>query len=96
MTITLTPETEARLCEKAARESKDISAVAEELISAALEWEAQDEAEAIEGIRRGLQDAAEGRVRPLEAFLADQRAKYGYPDTWPDDVTDEQGADHAA
>jgi predicted transcriptional regulator len=78
MTLMLTPETEARLREKAEREGQDIHAVADALIAAALEWEAHERAEAIEGIRRGEQAAAEGRERPLAAFLAEQRAKHGF------------------
>src|SRR5437764_7804939 len=83
MTITLTPETEARLREKAEREGQDIDTVADALIAAALEWEAQERAEAIEGVRRGDQAAAEGRERALAAFLAEQRAKHGFPAEWP-------------
>jgi predicted transcriptional regulator len=89
MTITLTPETEARLREKAEREGQAIDTVADALIAAALEWEALERAEAIEGIRRGEQAAAEGRERPLAAFLADQRAKYGFPAHWPNVVDDD-------
>jgi hypothetical protein len=87
MTIMLTPETEARLREKAEREGQDIHAVADALIAAALEWEAQERAEAVEGIRRGDQAAAAGHERPLAAFLAEQRAKHGFPAEWPQ-VTD--------
>jgi hypothetical protein len=83
MTIMLTPDTEARLREKAEREGQDLNVVAEALIAAALDWEAQDRAEAIEGVRRGDQAAAEGRERPLAAFLAEQRVRYGFPAEWP-------------
>ncbi len=75
MTITLTPETVARLQDKAQREGGDVNAVAEALIATALDWEAQESAEAIAGVRRGEQAAAEGRERPLAAFVADQRAR---------------------
>jgi predicted transcriptional regulator len=83
MTIMLTPETEARLREKAEREGQDIHAVADALIAAALEWEAQERAEALAGIQRGDHAAAEGRERPLAAFVAEQRAKHGFPADWP-------------
>ena len=86
MTITLTPQTEARLREKAEREGQDINAVADALIVAVLEWEAQDFAEAVEGVRRGDQAALEGRERPLSAFIAEQRAKHGFSPTWPHDA----------
>ncbi len=90
MTITLTPTTEARLREKAQREGGDINAVAEALITAALEWEAQERAEAIAGVQRGEQATAEGRERPLVTFLAEQRSKHGFDVTWPHDMADEQ------
>jgi len=83
MTIQLTPETEARLLEKAARERQDINAIADALLAAALEWETQDRMEAIEGIRRRDQAAAEGCERPLAAFVAEQRAKHGFSVEWP-------------
>ena len=89
MTITLTPSTEARLREKAEREGQDLNVVAEALIAAALDWEAQERAEAIEGIRRGDQAAAEGRERPLAAFVAEQRAKHGFPAAWPNIPVDD-------
>jgi hypothetical protein len=90
MTITLTPETEARLREKAAREGQDINAIADALLAAALEWESQDRMEAIEGIRRGDQAAAEERERPLAAFLVEQRVKHGFPSEWPN-VSEDDG-----
>jgi hypothetical protein len=83
MTIMLTPETEARLREKAAREGQPVDAVADALLAAALEWESQDRSEAIEGLRRGNQAVEEGRERTLSAFLAEQRAKHGFPPEWP-------------
>ena len=36
-----------------------------------------DYLEAIVGVRKGLQDMAEGRLRPFEEFAAEKRAKYG-------------------
>src|SRR5438445_13675044 len=88
MTITLTPETEARLREKAEREGQDVDTVADALLTAALEWESQDRMEAIEGVQRGDQAAAEGRERPLAAFLAEQRAKHSFPAEWPNGSED--------
>jgi prevent-host-death family protein len=38
-----------------------------------------DELEALEGIRRGLADAAEGRITPLEVFERDFREQRGLP-----------------
>ena len=81
MTITLTPQTESRLREKAQREGGDINTLAETLIAAALDWEAQERAETIAGIQRGEQAAVQGQERPLAEFLAEQRTKHGFPAT---------------
>lgn len=86
MAIVLTPQTEARLCEKARREGLDLDSLADALIASSLDWEERDLAEAIEGIKAGLKDEAEGRVRPLSAFQADLRTKYGYSESWPHSV----------
>src|SRR5947207_1445850 len=75
MTITLSPEMEARLRERAAREGKEPELLAEALLYAALDWEAQDRAEAIAGIRRGLEASAAGRVRPAAEVFANMRAR---------------------
>jgi hypothetical protein len=83
MTITLFPEAEACLNEKAWRDGKDVNTVADALILAALDWEARDREEAIKGVRRGDQATAEGRERPLAEFFAEQRAKYNFPASWP-------------
>lgn len=96
MTITLSSETEARLRAKAQREGEDINTIAETLIAIALDWEAQDKAEAIEGVRRGEQAADAGRERPLAEFLAEQRVKHGFPATWPHADRDAQDSTHAA
>ena len=90
MSIDLSPQTEARLREKAEQEGRDVSSVADDMIPFALEWEARDRAEAIEGIRRGDQAAAEGRERPLVEFFAEQRARYGFPAEWPHTSSDAQ------
>jgi predicted transcriptional regulator len=75
MTVTLSPETEAKLRERAEREGRDVSLVADALISAALEWEALDREEALAGIRRGLEASAAGRVRSARDVFADMRAR---------------------
>ena len=77
ITIDLQPEVLARLHEKAAREGQESEAVAARLLAEALEWEAQDRREAIEGIQRGLADFEAGRFQPLEEIIAAKRAKYG-------------------
>ena len=79
MPITLNPQTEERLREKAEREGKDMNAVADSLIIAMLEWEAQERAEALEGLRRGIEASDAGRVRPFADFADEMRAKYSLP-----------------
>ena len=78
MPIMLTPETEARLREKAVRDGQDMDAVAESMLKYALEWEAQEQAELIEAICQSDQATAGGRERPFSEFVAEQRAKHGF------------------
>ena len=54
MTVTLTPQTEMGLREKAEREGQDVNAVADAIIAATLEWDAHEFAETVAGIQRGL------------------------------------------
>ena len=81
--ISLSPEVEARLREKAARQGQDVSLVAAELLASVFEWEAQDSQEAIEGIQHGLDDFEAGRFRSFDEFAEEQRCKYnlGKPNT---------------
>jgi len=74
ITIELAPEVLERLREKAAREGRDAEEVAAAVLSDALEWEAEDQAEAIEGIRRGLADFEAGRFRSLEKVIAEKQS----------------------
>ena len=77
--ITLNPDTEARLRETAMRDGVEPDALAETIIAEALAWEAQDRQEAIESIRRGLEANDAGRVRPFAEFAAEMRARYNLP-----------------
>ena len=96
MTITLSPETESLLLAKIQREGGTIDVVAESLIQIALAWEAQEREEAIAGILRGEQAAAEGRERSLSDFLAEQRIKHGFAPTWPQDASLDEDRSNAA
>lgn len=63
MTITLSPETEARLRRKAERDKQDVNALAETLLDGALAHDPDDlteeeVAQVRAGIRRGLEAAA--------------------------------------
>ena len=75
MTITISSELEARLRDRAHKQGRDLDTVAEVLLSAALDWEAQERREAIAGIQRGLEASAAGRVRPASEVFAEMRAK---------------------
>jgi predicted transcriptional regulator len=73
--ISLSPQVEAQLREKAARQGQDVSLVAADLLASALEWEAQDSEKAIEGIQRGFDDFEAGRFRSFEEFAEEQCRK---------------------
>ncbi len=91
MTITLNlPEsTEKALQELAARRGQDTAAFILSLVDEAILFEdfepippddPQERAEAIEGIRRGLEASAAGQVTPIEQVFADVKARHGIPD----------------
>jgi predicted transcriptional regulator len=75
MTITVNGDLEARIQALAQREGSDPTAIARALLETALDLEAMDREDAIEGIRRGLASSAAGRVRPAKQLIADLRAK---------------------
>ncbi|MBW4477381.1 MAG: hypothetical protein KME54_10985 [Tolypothrix brevis GSE-NOS-MK-07-07A] len=52
----------------AAQSRQDVSIVAAQMLASALEWEAQDSQEAIEGIQRGLDDFEAARFRSFDEF----------------------------
>jgi predicted transcriptional regulator len=85
MTITISGELEARLREKAAREGQDPHVVAESILLSALDLEATDRAETVEGIRRGLEASAAGQVTSLQQVIEEARERHGFPASWPDD-----------
>jgi predicted transcriptional regulator len=79
MTITLKPETEARLRERAERDGADMNAIADALVVAGLGWEAREQAEAAESLRRALAESDAGKVRLFSEVAAGWRAKYNLP-----------------
>ncbi len=79
MSITLKPETEALLRERAVRDGVDISAIADEIILAGLEWEARDRAEAAESLRLSLAQSDAGQVRRFSEVAEEWRIKYNLP-----------------
>lgn len=74
--VTLSPELEALLCEKAARQRQEVGVVASELLAIALAWEEQDSEAAIQEIQQGLDDFEAGRFRSFEDFAEEKRRKY--------------------
>ncbi|NET55770.1 MAG: hypothetical protein F6K47_06265 [Symploca sp. SIO2E6] len=70
--VTLNPELEALLRDKAARQGQDVGLVASELLARALEWEEQDLEEAIRGIQQGLDNFEAGRFRSFQEFANEQ------------------------
>ena len=78
ITISLAPE-EAKRHQKAVREGLNAEAVAHDVLVQALEWEAQDRAEAVEGIHRGTDAFEQGRFHRFAEFEAEQRLKYSLP-----------------
>jgi predicted transcriptional regulator len=77
--VTLSPELEALLRDKAAQRGQDINIVASELLASALGWDQQDAEEAISGIQQGLNDFEAGQFRSFQDFAAEQRNKYNLP-----------------
>ncbi len=77
--VTLSPELEALLRDKAARLGQNVDIVASQLLANALEWEIQDSQEAIKGIQQGLDDFEAGRFRSFDEFAEEQRRKYNLP-----------------
>ncbi len=77
--VTLSPELEALLHDKAAQQGRDVSFVASELLASVLVWEVQDSEEGIKGIQQGLDDFEAGRFRSFQEFAEEQRSKYNLP-----------------
>ena len=76
LTIQLPPETEHRLRERAVQQGETAEAVALAILIDALERDAQETTEAVEHIRRGLEDFEAGRFRSFSDFAEEQRRKH--------------------
>jgi len=77
--VPLKPERKAQLEEYARRRGKDPAAALDEALAAYLEWERQDFAEAMEGVRRGREDIKARRTKPAAEFLTDLSRKHDIP-----------------
>ncbi|HEX6803970.1 MAG TPA: hypothetical protein VF133_09855 [Terriglobales bacterium] len=70
------PERKAELEEYARRRGQDPETALDEALAAYLEWEREDSTQAVQGIRRGMEDMKAGRTRPASELLADLRRKH--------------------
>jgi predicted transcriptional regulator len=77
--VTLSPELEQQLREKAIRQGQDVNLVAAELLKNILKEEAQDSVEAIKGIQQGLDDFSSGKFRSFDEYANEQRRKHNLP-----------------
>jgi predicted transcriptional regulator len=77
--VTLSPEVEALLHNRAAECGQDVSFVASELLADVLAREEQDLQKAVKGIQQGLDDFEAGRFRSFQDFAQEQRHKYNLP-----------------
>jgi predicted transcriptional regulator len=77
--VTLSPELETLLLDRAARQGQEVNLVASELLAEVLEWQEQDSEEAIKGIQQGLDDFECGQFRNFQEFAEEQRLKYNLP-----------------
>ncbi len=71
MTITIAPQTEAKLKEMATREGRAENTLADALLAEVLEAANRDHSETLEAIERGRQAYAEGRSRPFSEYVSD-------------------------
>lgn len=78
-TLPVKPERLAQLQEYARRRGKSDADALDDALADYLEWERQDYQEAVEGVRRGLEDVKAGRTAPADEFLDNFAKKHGLP-----------------
>ena len=88
MGFDLPGDLEQRLREEARRRGRNVDAVVAEMLSDEFQRIDCEHAEVVNAVRQADEAVAEGRERPLSAFLAAQRTKYGFPREWPNVVSD--------
>ena len=79
MELPVSAERLAQLEDFARRRGKDTAAALDEALAEYLECERQDYQQAVEGIRRGLEDVKAGRMEPADTFLDAFARKHGLP-----------------
>jgi predicted transcriptional regulator len=77
--IPLKPERKAQLEEYAKRRGQDPATALDDALATYLEWERQDFADAVEGIRHSYDDVKAGHTRPATEFLANLHRKHDLP-----------------
>lgn len=77
MTITLSPQIEAKLLKRARQEGQDLETLANGVLS---EYLAEEETISAADIRAAIQ--AE-HAKPIEQYIAEQRSKHGHSEAWP-------------
>jgi predicted transcriptional regulator len=75
--ISLSPEIEAQLQEKAISQGRDISSVANDFLSRAMELDDLELQESIKAIQEGFDDFEAGRSQSFQSFVEEQRSKHG-------------------
>jgi predicted transcriptional regulator len=78
-TLPVKPERLAQLQEYARRRGKSPADALDDALGDYLEWERQDYQEALEGVRKGLEDVKAGRAVPADEFLHEFAQKHGLP-----------------
>ena len=73
------PERKVQIEEYAKLHHQSPEEALDDLLAEQLEWKRRDYAEAVEGIRRGLEDMKAGRTQPLEEFIEGLRVEHGFP-----------------
>jgi predicted transcriptional regulator len=77
--IPITSERKAELERFARERGKTLGDTVDDALATYLEWERQDQEEAVEGVARAYEDVKAGRTRPAQEFLDELRAKHGLP-----------------
>ncbi len=77
LTLSLPPDIETLLIQRAERSGQDLSSLAIALLSIGLSSEGDDFFAAVDGIQQGLDDFEEGQFSSLDDFVAEQNQKYG-------------------
>ncbi len=77
LTLSLPPDIETLLIQRAERSGQDLSSLAIALLSIGLSSEGDDFFAAVDGIQRGLDDFEQGQFSSLKDFVTEQNQKYG-------------------